>query len=41
MLSRYILKDLSVFKQLLEMGLSSYETFLDRCLFQTRSMQTT
>jgi hypothetical protein len=33
LLSKYIFKELGVFKQLMGMGLTSFETFLDRCLF--------
>lgn len=38
-LSRFIFKDIIVFKQLMDMGLKSFETFLDRCLYQSLTMQ--
>lgn len=40
-LSRFIFKELVVFKQLMGMGLKSFETFLDRCLYQNRTMNKT
>jgi len=40
-LSRFIFKELVKFKQLMGMGLKSFETFLDRCLYQNLTMQKT
>ena len=37
MLSRYTFRDLRVFIDLLEMGLPSFNSFLDQCYFQTIS----
>jgi len=38
-LSKFIFKDLNIFKQLLSMNLPSFVTFLDRCLFSPLSLQ--
>jgi len=40
-LSRFVFKDLEIFIELMNMGLPSFEAFLDTCLYQTISMQET
>jgi hypothetical protein len=40
-LSRFIFKELTIFKQILGMKLPSFVTFLERCKFQTILMQKT
>jgi len=37
-LSKFIFKDLRVFAQLMDMGLPSFDSFLDNCYFTTSMM---